>query len=255
MEAVPRGLATGYRLSSFGITFRVPPSVADLKVSRSIEPPDDLFDSIVGYDDVKELLASLRTPKPVHLLLVGPPALAKSLFLGEIERACGARALWLLGSATSQAAMWDLVAEHQPDVLLLDEFEKINGVDQAALLSLMEGSRLVRAKVGRGLNLNLECRVFAAANSMRTLTPEVLSRFARWVVLQPYQKEQFLQVVKSVLVKREGVEEAVAGGIARQLAGRTQDVRDAIRVARLSQASRRRPGPYLPPPGTLGLGW
>ncbi|HEU0020670.1 MAG TPA: hypothetical protein VFR55_03215 [Dehalococcoidia bacterium] len=45
----------------------------------------------------------------------------------EIERACGARALWLLGPATARAGMWDLVAEQQPDVLLLDEFEKING--------------------------------------------------------------------------------------------------------------------------------
>jgi hypothetical protein len=160
--------------------------------------------------------------------------LAKSLFLWDIERVFGARALWLLGSATSQAGMWDLVAEHQPDVLLLDEFEKIKGVDQAALLSLMEGGRLVRAKVGRGLNLNLECRVFAAANTMRGLTPEILSRFARRE-LRPYSQAEFQEVVTSVMVKREGVDATVAAEIAASLAGRTQDVRDAIRVARLSQ--------------------
>ena len=135
----------------------------------------------------------------MHVLLVGPPALAKSLFLWEIERAFGARALWLLGSATSQAGMWDLVADQQPDVLLLDEFEKIKGVDQAALLSLMEGGRLVRAKVGRGLNVTLECRVFAVANSTRGLTPEVLSRFARRE-LCPYSQAEFRAVVTSVLV-------------------------------------------------------
>jgi Holliday junction DNA helicase RuvB len=37
------------------------------------------------------------------------------------------------------------------------------------------------------------------------------------------------------MVKREGVDATVAAEIAASLAGRTQDVRDAIRVARLSQ--------------------
>ena len=226
---------TGYRLTSAGITTNIRATLMDPPAPVQVSVPDELFDSIVGFEDVKELLlAALRTDRPVHVLLVGPPALAKSLFLWDIERVFGARALWLLGSATSQAGMWDLVAEHQPDVLLLDEFEKIKGVDQAALLSLMEGGRLVRAKVGRGLNLNLECRVFAAANTTRGLTPEILSRFARRE-LRPYSQAEFQEVVTSVLVKREGVDAAVAAEIAASLVGRTQDVRDAIRVARLSQ--------------------
>ena len=226
---------TGYRLTSAGVTTSINATFLDPTEPIPVSVPDDLFDSIVGYEDVKELLlAALRIDKPVHVLLVGPPALAKSLFLWDIERVFGARALWLLGSATSQAGMWDLVAEQQPDVLLLDEFEKIKGVDQAALLSLMEGGRLVRAKVGRGLNLKLECRVFAAANGTRGLSPEILSRFARRE-LRPYSQAEFLEVVTTVLVQREGVDGAVAAEIAASLVGRTQDVRDAIKVARLSQ--------------------
>lgn len=223
---------TGYRLTT---NTNIHATFLDSPESTPVSVPDDLFDSIVGYEDVKELLlAALRIDKPVHVLLVGPPALAKSLFLWDIERVFGARALWLLGSATSQAGMWDLVAEQQPDVLLLDEFEKIKGVDQAALLSLMEGGRLVRAKVGRGLNLKLECRVFAAANGTRGLSPEILSRFARRE-LRPYSQAEFLEVVTTVLVQREGVYRDVAAEIAASLVGRTQDVRDAIKVARLSQ--------------------
>jgi Holliday junction DNA helicase RuvB len=130
--------------------------------------------------------------------------------------------------------MWDLVAERQPQILLFDEFEKMKPADQAALLSLMEGGRLVRAKVGRHLDLTVECRVFATANSVRALTPEVLSRFARRA-LQPYRQEEFFQVVTSVLVEREGVEEKMAEDIARHLIGHTQDVRDAVRVARIAE--------------------
>ena len=41
--------------------------------------PEPLFDSIVGYDDVKKLFQmSLSSDKPVHILLVGPPASAKT---------------------------------------------------------------------------------------------------------------------------------------------------------------------------------
>jgi holliday junction DNA helicase RuvB len=230
----PRDLATGYRMTSLGFYYHFPPDQDRAAAGAPIELPDDLFDSIVGYDEVKDLLrAALTAPRPVHVLLIGPPALAKSLFLWEIERACGAGALWLLGSGVSQSGMWDLVAEQLPQVLLLDELEKMRQVDQAALLSLMEGGRLVRAKVRRGLNVTLECRVFAAANSTRSLTPEVLSRFARRV-LHPYSPVEFEEVVTSVLAQREGVAPEEARHIAASLAGRTQDVRDAIRVARLA---------------------
>mgnify|MGYP001618560002 CR=1 FL=1 len=40
--------------------------------------------------------------------------------------------------------------------------------------------------------------------------------------------------VRGVLVRREGMEPEAAEGIARLLDGRSQDVRDAIRVARLT---------------------
>ena len=61
--------------------------VSELDGNRRFSKPAigqkrSLFDSIVGFDDVKELFdMSIRAAKPVHLLLVGPPASAKSLFM------------------------------------------------------------------------------------------------------------------------------------------------------------------------------
>jgi Holliday junction DNA helicase RuvB len=52
--------------------------------------------------------------------------------------------------------------------------------------------------------------------------------------IQPYSRDDYITVVKGVLVRREGVEDSTAEEIARRLDGRTQDVRDAIRVARLT---------------------
>jgi Holliday junction DNA helicase RuvB len=196
--------------------------------------PDDIFEDIIGHEDVKELLrAVLIAEKPVHVLLAGPPALAKSLFLWDIERTYGEQALWLVGSATSKAGLWDLVAEREPQVLLIDELDKMNAADTAALLSLMEGGRLVRAKKGRGLDVTVTIKVVAATNQILKLSPELKSRFAIRK-LEAYDAEQYQTVVKGVLVRREGINHELAEEIAGKLEGNSQDVRDAVRVARLS---------------------
>jgi Holliday junction DNA helicase RuvB len=201
---------------------------------KTLTLPDDIFEDIIGHNEVKELLTTvLLAGKPVHVLLAGPPALAKSLFLWDIERVCGEQAVWLVGSATSKAGLWDLVAERQPRILLIDELDKMNAADTAALLSLMEGGRLVRAKKGRTLDVTIPIKVIAATNQVAKLSLELKSRFAMWK-LRPYDAAQYLMVVKGVLVRHEDVNPELAEEIAQKLEGKTQDVRDAVRVARLS---------------------
>jgi len=227
---------TGYRLSELGrkvITGNQEKEEAQ-SLNQKFALPEDLFQDIIGHEEVKELLrASLMAEKPVHVLLTGPPALAKTLFLWDIERACGEKAIWLVGSATSKAGLWDLVAERQPQVLLIDEMDKMNVADTAALLSMMEGGRLVRAKVGRQLDLQNPIWVVAATNRIDMLSPELRSRFAIRR-LNPYSRDEYLTVVKGVLVCRENTSQELAEEIAQRLDGRSQDVRDSIRVARLA---------------------
>ncbi len=197
--------------------------------------PGDIFEDIIGHDELKELLkAALQAERPVHVLLAGPPALAKTLFLWDIERAYGEKAIWLVGSATSKAGLWDLVAERGPQVLLIDEVDKMSASDTAALLSIMEGGRLVRAKHGRNLSMEQPVRVFAACNRLQALSQELKSRFAVRI-LTPYSRSDFLAVVKGVLVRREGTAQELAEQIAQRLDGISQDVRDAVRVARLAR--------------------
>ena len=228
---------TGYRLSEKG-------KQAVLGISEVFEPdateivkldlPEDLFTDIIGHEDVKDLLrAALCAQKPVHVLLVGPPALAKTLFLWDIERACGELACWLVGSAASKAGLWDLVVLKRPRLLLIDELDKMNTIDTAALLSMMEGGRLVRAKKGRELELTHQIWVVATSNRLQSLSPELLSRFAIRRI-SAYSRADYVGVVKGVLVHREDVSPEVAEEIAQRLDGRSQDVRDAIRVARLA---------------------
>ena len=228
---------TGYKLGETGKKLIEGATVTEaMKTEQEgkLNVSDSLFEDIIGHDEVKELLkASLLAEKPVHVLLTGPPALAKTLFLWDIEQAGGEKAIWLVGSATSKAGLWDMVAERQPQILLIDELDKMNAADTAALLAMMEGGRLVRAKKGRELDLSNPLWVVAASNRMDMLSPELRSRFAIRR-LNPYDRAEFLAVVKGVLVRREGLNPETAEGIARVLDGRSQDVRDAIRVARLA---------------------
>jgi Holliday junction DNA helicase RuvB len=228
---------TGYRLSELGRAMVAGGQDKDTDgtpQNQELALPDSLFEDIIGHDDVKELLiACLMAEKPVHVLLAGPPALAKTLFLWDIERVAGERAIWLVGSATSKAGLWDLVAERHPQVILIDELDKMNASDTAALLSMMEGGRLVRAKRGRELDLNNPLRVIAASNRLHILSPELKSRFAIRQ-MNPYRRPEYLTVVRGVLVRRESLDQELAGEIAHRLDGLSQDVRDAVRVARLA---------------------
>ena len=228
---------TGYKLSELGralVSSKQQEDAAEPETPQQVDIAENIFGDIIGHDEVKELLrACLLAEKPVHVLLAGPPALAKSLFLWDIERAAGERAIWLVGSATSKAGLWDVVSERQPQILLIDELDKMNAADTAALLSMIEGGRLVRAKRGRELNLHNQLTVVAASNRMNMLSPELKSRFAIRT-LSAYSREDFLTVVRGVLVSRENLGPEMAGEIAQQLDGRTHDVRDAIRVARLA---------------------
>ena len=225
---------TGYRLSDLGRAIISRGEEVDTPQPEKLTWSDDLFEDIIGHDDVKELLkACLLAERPVHVLLAGPPALAKTLFLWDIERAAAERTVWLVGSATSKAGLWDLVAERRPQIVLIDELDKMNAADTAALLSMMEGGRLVRAKKGRELNLAYPLKVIAASNRLEILSPELRSRFAIRK-LSAYNRSDYLTVVRGVLVRREGLKPELSDEVAHRLDGLSQDVRDAIRVARLA---------------------
>jgi len=197
------------------------------------EIPDDLFDVIVGYEDVKKLfLMSLKAEKPTHILLVGPPASAKTVFLLEIARLKGA--FYLLGGSTTKVGLIDQLFALRPNYVLLDEIDKMNKEDYTALLSLMETGIVKEVKHGKTRETILPARVYAACNYEKNLPSELLSRFQYKLHFKPYTEEEFLEVSKRVLIQREAKEEELAEYISRKVASLSKDVRDSIGVARLA---------------------
>jgi len=194
---------------------------------------DDLFKPIVGYDDVKELIKrSLQSDKPVHVLLVGLPGTAKTLFLLEIEKLPGAYRI--IGSGATKVGLGEALLEVKPRYLIIDEIDKMKREDLSILLSLMEEGRIKIDKHGVHIDEELKCWVFASANYLHKLPQELISRF---LVLnfKEYSEDEFIKVAKNVLVMREGVDEELAEYIAKKVVKFSRDVRDAIKIARLSK--------------------
>jgi len=148
-------------------------------VEEPTKIPDDLFSVIVGHERTKRIInRALEASKPVHVLLAGAPATAKSLFIMEISRLPNSR--YALGSSSSKAGIVDFLLEQRTRYLIVDELERMDGKDQSVLLSLMETGIVARLKKNMREKVKLDTVVFATCNRVEKLPPELASRF--WVV-------------------------------------------------------------------------
>jgi replication-associated recombination protein RarA len=196
--------------------------------------PSQLFDSIVGYNDVKRLfMLSLSSEKPVHILLIGPPASAKTLFMLECMKL--ERSYFALGSHSTKSGMIDYLFDKRPRYLIIDEIEHMPIKDQTALLSLMETGIIAETKHQKVRNTQLKTWVFATSNAAdRMLTP-LLSRF---VVLhfKQYKYANFHEVATHML-SHEGVSEEIAATIADAVwhKMKSKDIRDCIKIGHLAK--------------------
>src|SRR5215211_5712710 len=135
-----------------------------------------LFDDIVGFEDVKVLFEmSIKTERPVHLLLCGPPSSGKSLFMSSLTRL--ERSCYAVGSSSTKSGIFDYLFEYRPRYFIIDELEKMNKKDQTSLLNLMESGILSELKHNQKRSTQLKTWVFASCNSTDKLLPPLLTRF------------------------------------------------------------------------------
>jgi holliday junction DNA helicase RuvB len=206
----------------------------DEPVVEKLASPEPLFESVVGYDDVKKLFQmSLSSDKPVHILLVGPPASAKTLFMLECMKL--ERSYFTLGSHSTKSGMIDYLFEKRPRYLIVDEIEHMPMKDQTALLSLMETGIVSETKFQKTRNTQLKTWVFATSNGTNRMLTPLLSRF---VVLhfKQYSFGSFQEVCTHIL-GREGVPADFAAAIADAVWTKlkSKDIRDCIKLGRLAK--------------------
>jgi Holliday junction DNA helicase RuvB len=199
-------------------------------LDKEIEIPDDLFSTVSGYEEIKVFLKKVLKADGFHVLLVGPPASAKTVFLLELARLPGS--FYCLGSATTKAGIAEILYEQRPRILLADEIDKFETKDIAILLSLAETGIVRETKVSKQREVRLNTSIFAAANSAKEMPRELLSRF-RVLYLPPYTKKEFVDASTKILVEREKVASDLACYMSEQAWEVSRDVREAVRIGRI----------------------
>jgi Holliday junction DNA helicase RuvB len=195
---------------------------------------EQLFDGIIGYNDVKRLFnLSFSSEKPVHILLVGPPASAKTLFMLSCMKL--ERSYFTLGSHSTKSGMMDYLFQKRPRYLIIDEIEHMPIKDQTALLSLMETGIIVETKFKKTRNTQLKTWIFATSNSTDQMLTPLLSRF---MVLhfKQYKYEAFQEVAVHLLC-REGIPREIAIATAETVWSKmkSKDIRDCVKIGHLAK--------------------
>ncbi|HEY6884983.1 MAG TPA: AAA family ATPase [Nitrososphaeraceae archaeon] len=193
-----------------------------------------LFNEIIGYDHIKRLFRmALDSESAVHILLEGPPASAKTMFLTSLMHRLK-NSYFADGGSSSKAGMMDYLLTNKPRYLLVDEIDKMTPKDQVFLLNLMETGIVSETKYGRTRSAEMKTSVFATCNNINKLSSPLQSRFFI-VELEPYTCEQFCQITKQLL-SHHNVEEGVTDLIADAVWNKSQDIRDCIRIGKLARS-------------------
>lgn len=155
---------------------------------------DSIVPGVYGYDEVKRSLmlqlfggtkgktmeggATIRDD--IHLLLIGDPGLAKSRFLQGVS-SLAPKSIYVSGKTTTGVGLtisaekdelgdggWTLKAGAlvlaSGGLTSIDEFDKIDEEDRAALHEVMESGTVSVAKAGIVAKFRAKCAIIAAAN-------------------------------------------------------------------------------------------
>jgi holliday junction DNA helicase RuvB len=200
---------------------------------NSKESLETLFSNIVGYDDIKKIFNyAFNSSLPVHILLVGPPGSAKTLFLMECMKL--SRSYFTLGSHSTKAGMLDYLFNNRPKNLIIDEIEYMAIKDQAALLSLMETGILSETKYEKTRKSIMRTWVFASCNDEKKLLTPLLSRFFV-LYFKKYNYATFEKIANHILASECNIDFEVSTMIAQLVWNKlkSRDIRDCIKIGRI----------------------
>jgi holliday junction DNA helicase RuvB len=192
------------------------------------------FEAIVGHNDIKLILnKAILSERPIHVLLVGKPGSAKTMFLTEIMRRLK-NSYFIVGSNTTKAGLVNQLFEKEPKYLLIDELDKMSGNEQVSLLHLMETGIISETKVKKTRQLELVSKVFATANNTERIIEPLLSRFLI-LKIPDYSFEEFTNIAIKRLAN-EKIDLYIATIIAEKVWHElgSRDIRDVIKVGRLA---------------------
>jgi DNA replicative helicase MCM subunit Mcm2 (Cdc46/Mcm family) len=137
---------------------------------------EELFDDIIGYNNIKRLFSmALDSDEQVSILLAGPPASAKTMFLESLRKLKSS--YFVDGACTTKSGLVDCLFLNDPKYLLIDEIDKMSAKDQAMLLNLIETGIVSETKHNKTRTAHMKTSVFATSNNVSDIITPLQSRF------------------------------------------------------------------------------
>jgi Holliday junction DNA helicase RuvB len=196
-----------------------------------------LFDDIYGYDNIKRLFRmALDTIHPTFILLSGPPASAKTLFLQSLIKLQDS--YFIDCSNATKSGLVDYIFNNKPKRFLLDELDKLSRKDQTFLLNLIETGIVSETKYNKTRSMEIKTSVFATSNNIEKIIPPLQSRFFI-VKLEPYTYDQFFDITIRLLTtsNQHNVDEEIAKVTAHAVWNTSsKSIRDCVRVTKMAKS-------------------
>ena len=190
-----------------------------------------LFSSICGYEKLKTIFyRAIESDKPVHILLIGPPAIGKTMFLTEIEKRFPKETEFVIGDKTSGSGLLDKLFEKKPKYLCIDEIGLLDNEGQTSILNMMETGKVIETFKTRARDMELHSWVFATSNDGDLIEP-LKSRFM-CLYLKEYSYEQFSEIAKKML---QGLDPQLIDVMCHAVwfKQNSKDPRDVVKLSRL----------------------
>jgi holliday junction DNA helicase RuvB len=130
------------------------------------------FQNISGYDDLKDIInRALDSDENFNLLLIGPPASSKTMFLLEIMKIYKDKGAQYFDGSNTTSRILDVLKEETPKIICLDEIDKMPGRQfQNQLLNFMESGKVKVDMQKRRYDFEIKgAKVFATCNDYDVL--------------------------------------------------------------------------------------
>jgi replication-associated recombination protein RarA len=206
--------------------------------TTSTNTKNQLFENVYGYDNIKKLFKmALQSGHNTSILLSGPPASAKTLFLQSLMKLQDS--YFIDCSNATKCGMIDYIFDHKPKYLLLDELDKLSKKDQTFLLNLIETGIVSETKHNKTRSMEIKTSVFATSNNTQKIILPLQSRFFI-VRLEPYTYEQFSDITVRLLTasNQHNVNEEIAKATTDAVwnTSTARNIRDCVRVAKMAKS-------------------